>query len=120
VPEGGHHDSDVVSQSADAIKFYFRSMGYSCLFFGLGVWVVLQYIPDALALGDAMVKEPKFFRKQAAKAERMARAVSDTEISQSFLNLAKAYRSQADMLKTKKLKTKKKSGKKRRRPSGLF
>jgi hypothetical protein len=50
----------------------------------------------------------------------MARAVSDTEISQSFLNLAKAYRSQADMLKTKKLKTKKKSGKKRRRPSGLF
>ena len=90
------------------------------LVFGLGVWVVLQYIPDALALGDAMVKEPKFFRKQAAKAERMARAVSDTEISQSFLNMAKAYRSQADMLKTKKLKTKKKSGKKRRRPSGLF
>ena len=90
------------------------------LVFGLGVWVVLQYIPDALALGDAMVKEPKFFRKQAAKAERMARAVSDTEISQSFLNMAKAYRSQADMLKTKKLKTKKKSGKKRRRPSGVF
>jgi len=67
-----------------------------------------------------MVKEPKFFRKQADKAERMARAVSDAEISQSFLNMAKAYRSQADMLKTKKLKTKKKSEKKRRRPSGLF
>jgi hypothetical protein len=68
------------------------------------------YFPDALALGGATVKEPKFLRKQADKAERMARAVSDAEISQSFLNLAKAYRSQADMLKTKKLKTKKKSG----------
>jgi hypothetical protein len=84
------------------------------LVFGLGVWVALQYIPDALALGDAMVKESKFFRKQADKAERMARAVSDAEISQSFLNMAKAYRSQADVLKTKKLKTKKKSGKKPR------
>jgi len=57
----------------------------------------------------AMVKESKFFRKQAEKAERMARAISDAEISESFLNLAKAYRSEADMLKAKK-----KSGKKRR------
>jgi hypothetical protein len=56
-----------------------------------------------------MVKETKFFRKQAAKAERLARAASDTEISQSFLNMAKAYRSQADALKAKR-----KSGKKRR------
>jgi hypothetical protein len=31
-----------------------------------------------------MVKETKFFRKQAAKAERMARSASDAEISQSF------------------------------------
>jgi len=85
------------------------------LVFGLGVWVASQYIPDALALGDAMVKEPKFFRKQAAKAERMARAVSDTEISQSFLNMAKAYRSQADALKAKK-----KSGKKQLTKSGLI
>jgi hypothetical protein len=61
-----------------------------------------------------MVKESKFLRKQADKAERMARAVSDAEISQSFLNMAKAYRSQADSLKTKKLQTTKKSGKKRR------
>jgi hypothetical protein len=61
-----------------------------------------------------MVKESKFFRKQAEKAERMARAVSDAEISQSFLNMAKAYRSQADMLKTRKPKAKKKSGKKPR------
>jgi hypothetical protein len=61
-----------------------------------------------------MVKETKFFRKQAAKAERMARSASDAEISQSFLDLAKAYRSQADVLKAKKSKAKKKSGKKRR------
>jgi len=56
-----------------------------------------------------MVKEAKFFRKQADKAERMARATSDAEVSQSFLNMAKAYRSQADALKAKR-----KSGKKRR------
>jgi len=61
-----------------------------------------------------MVKEAKFFRKKAAKAERMALTVSDAEISERFLNMAKAYRSQADVLKSKKLKTKKKSGKRRR------
>jgi L-arabinose isomerase len=67
-----------------------------------------------------MVKETKFFRKQAVKAERMARSVSDAEISQRYLNMAKAYRSQADVLKAKKKakkvkkKAKKKSGKKRR------
>jgi hypothetical protein len=59
-----------------------------------------------------MVKEAKFFRKQAAKAERMARTTSDAEISESYLNMAKAYRSQADVLKAKM-----KSRKKRRRPS---
>jgi len=61
-----------------------------------------------------MVKETKFFRKHAAKAERMARSVSDAEISERFLNMAMAYRSQAAVLKAKKLKAKKKSGKKRR------
>jgi hypothetical protein len=67
-----------------------------------------------------MVKEIKFFRKQAVKAERMARIASDAEISQRFLNMAEAYRSQADVLKANKkkkksrAKTKKKSGKKRR------
>jgi hypothetical protein len=53
-----------------------------------------------------MVKETKFFRKQAEKAERMALAVSDAEVSQNLANLALAYRSQADALK------KGKSGKK--------
>ena len=61
-----------------------------------------------------MVKETKFFRKQAEKAERMALAMSDEEASQSLSNLAQAYRSQADALKkTKKLKkSMKMSGKK--------
>jgi hypothetical protein len=56
-----------------------------------------------------MVKETKFFRKQAVKAERMAaRTASDAEISERFLNMARAYRSQADVLKAKKLKKLKK------------
>ena len=54
-----------------------------------------------------MVKETKFFRKQAEKAERMALATSDEEASQSLSNLAQAYRSQADALsENKKLKKK--------------
>jgi hypothetical protein len=36
----------------------------------------------------------------------MALTVSDAEISERFLGMAKAYRSQADVLKSKKLKTK--------------
>jgi hypothetical protein len=52
-----------------------------------------------------MIKEIKFFRKQAEKAERMARATADEETSQGLTNLAMAYRSQADALKrSKKLK----------------
>jgi hypothetical protein len=42
----------------------------------------------------------------------MARAVSDIEVSEGFLNMAKAYRSQADALKAKR-----KSGKKQRQRS---
>jgi hypothetical protein len=71
---------------------------------------------NALALNHAMVKEAKFFRKQAAKAERMARTVADAEISERYLNMAKD-RSQANVLKAKKkprLKSKKKLSKKRR------
>jgi len=61
-----------------------------------------------------MVKETKFFRKQAEKAERMALATSDEEASQSLSNLAQAYRSQADALKKSKelKKSMKMSGKK--------
>jgi hypothetical protein len=49
-----------------------------------------------------MVKETKFFRKQADKAERMARSATDLEISQRYRNMARAYRTQADVLKAKK------------------
>jgi hypothetical protein len=59
-----------------------------------------------------MVKETTFFRKQADKAERMARATSDAEVSQSLLNMARAYSSQVDVLKAKQ-----KASKKRRRSS---
>jgi hypothetical protein len=55
-----------------------------------------------------MVKATKFFRKQADKAERIARATTDEEVAQNLSNLALAYRSQADALK----KGKKKAGKK--------
>jgi len=58
-----------------------------------------------------MVKEFKFFRKQAEKAERMAQAASDAEISQSFLSMAKAYRGQANVLKAKERPKAKKSAK---------
>jgi hypothetical protein len=57
-----------------------------------------------------MVKEAKFFRKQADRAERMALATSDTDASRSFSSLAQAYRSQADALrKSKKDKSKKRT-----------
>jgi hypothetical protein len=49
-----------------------------------------------------MVKEAKFFRKQAEKAERMSRALSDSEGAQNLYALSQAYRSQADMLKKSK------------------
>jgi hypothetical protein len=54
-----------------------------------------------------MVKETKFFRKQADKAERMARIASDDDISQRYQNMARAYRTQAEVLKAKKKATKK-------------
>ncbi|MBU6457764.1 MAG: hypothetical protein KGQ48_09510 [Bradyrhizobium sp.] len=65
-----------------------------------------------------MVKETKFFRRQADKAERMARAMTDEEASRSLSNLARAYRSQADALKKsnkQKSKRKKQQGRKARR-----
>jgi hypothetical protein len=58
-----------------------------------------------------MIKETRFFRKQADKAERMARATPDEETSQNLSNLAQAYRSQADALKKSKLKSKLKKNK---------
>jgi hypothetical protein len=55
-------------------------------------------------------QEVKFFREQADKAERMARASSDAELSRNLLNMANAYRSQADALKAKRKSDKKQTG----------
>ncbi|MBR1208798.1 MULTISPECIES: hypothetical protein [unclassified Bradyrhizobium] len=52
---------------------------------------------------DAMAKATKFLRKQADKAERKARVTADANL----LNLAKAYRTQADVLKAKRKQVKK-------------
>ena len=50
-----------------------------------------------------MVKEVKFFRMQAMKAERLARAmIDDVETALGFSNLAQAYRIQADAIKKSK------------------
>jgi hypothetical protein len=62
-----------------------------------------------------MIKETKFFRKQAEKAERMARTISDEEASQSLSNLAHAYRSQAAALKKIEKKSRKKDKPKAKR-----
>lgn len=57
--------------------------------------------------GCDMAKETKFLLKQAEKAERRARVTADAEISESLLNLAKGYRSQADVMKAKRKREKK-------------
>jgi hypothetical protein len=50
-----------------------------------------------------VVKEAKFFRTQAIKAERLARAtMDDVETSLNYSNLAQAYRSQAEAIQISK------------------
>ena len=49
-----------------------------------------------------MVKPIKYLRKQASKAEAAAQRISDEEVSGSFLAMARAYRSQAEILKAKR------------------
>jgi hypothetical protein len=108
------------------------------LLLGLGVWVALQFVPAPVEKArslppleraepreirfrrdaSTMVKEIKFLRKQAAKAERIARTISDAEISERFLSMAEGYRSQADVLKAKKLKGKKLKARKKPRKKG--
>ena len=46
-----------------------------------------------------MVKEAKFFRKQADKAEQAANRLANAEVAESLRALATAYRSQADAIK---------------------
>lgn len=52
-----------------------------------------------------MVKESKYLRKQAAKAERTAARFTDAEISDEMRALAKAYRSQAEVVKKQEKST---------------
>ena len=57
-----------------------------------------------------MVKEVKFLRKQANKAERMAQSANEPEITRNYLSMARGFRTQAEILKAKKqLKKKKRS-----------
>jgi hypothetical protein len=51
---------------------------------------------------------PNFFRSRRPRLNVWRDSTSDPEISQSFLNMAKAYRSQADLLKVAKKKADKK------------
>jgi hypothetical protein len=61
--------------------------------------------PPSIRCGDG--EGNQIFRKQAKKAERMARAISDAEAAESLSNLAEAYRKQADVLKAKRKSSKK-------------
>jgi hypothetical protein len=54
-----------------------------------------------------MVKPTKFLRKQADRAERAALSASDPEVTAGMRAMASAYRAQADIIKSKKKKTKK-------------
>jgi hypothetical protein len=70
-----------------------------------------------------MVKETKFFRRQAIKADAAAFRTSDAELEADLRALARGYRAQADVLKQKKkiqkakpTKSKKGSAPKRRTP----
>jgi len=89
--------------------FFGKVVPARCLFYfsALALERPFKPVPMQWPIGRAMVKETKFFRKQAAKAERMARSASDAEVSRSFMNMALAYRRQADVLKAKKKSTRK-------------
>jgi len=60
---------------------------------------VNRWSRSALWAEMTMIKTTKFLRKQAEKAERQARAAPDEEVAQNLSNLAKTYRSQANVLK---------------------
>jgi hypothetical protein len=62
-----------------------------------------------------MVKETKFFRKQAQKADNAAARVADPELEAEFRALARAYRSQAATLKRNKAKQKPKNARPKKR-----
>jgi hypothetical protein len=53
-----------------------------------------------------MIKEAKYLRKQADKAQRLSAIATDPDISRNLMNLASGYRAQAKILKKKKPKKK--------------
>jgi hypothetical protein len=53
-----------------------------------------------------MIKEAKYLRKQADKAQRLSATATDPDISRNLMNLASGYRAQANILKKKKPKKK--------------
>ena len=61
-----------------------------------------------------MVKEKKFFRRQAERAEQAAGRTSDPERAEGLRALATAFRVQADAIKGQKLKQKKLKQKRRK------
>ena len=56
-----------------------------------------------------MAKMIKSLRKQADKAERAAVSARDPEVAQGLQAMARAYRAQADVIKSKKKKARKPS-----------
>jgi hypothetical protein len=64
-----------------------------------------------------MVKETKFFRKQARKADAAAVRAPDTELEADLRALARGFRAQADALKQKKKKNQKAPGKPKEKPT---
>jgi hypothetical protein len=64
-----------------------------------------------------MVKETKFFRKQARKADAAAVRAADTELEANLRALARGYRAQADALKQKKKNQKAQPRKPKERPT---
>jgi hypothetical protein len=64
-----------------------------------------------------MVKDTKFFRKQARKANQAAARASDSEVEADLHALARAYRSQADVLKRKKRDQRAKRSKAEKKPA---
>jgi hypothetical protein len=64
-----------------------------------------------------MVKETKFFRKQARKADVAAGRAPNAEVEADLHALARGYRAQADALKQKKKGQKAKPEKPKKRPA---
>ncbi|WP_156928561.1 hypothetical protein [Bradyrhizobium sp. th.b2] len=56
-----------------------------------------------------MAKMIKSLRKQADKAERASLSTLDRDLAEGLQAMARAYRAQADVIKSKKKKTKKAS-----------